>query len=1007
MKQKKRISILLIFMMLFSISLTIPSVTYAATIPYSGIPVSSGHYFPVNIVIGQDDRLYVAEYSGNKIIKMDRGGQNKTTFVSGISQPVGMVFDAAGNLYVAQYNGSKVIKVDSSGNTTLTRDFSYDYLTGIALSSEGKLFVVSYWSGKIYKMNTDGTDFSEFATGLRAGSLIGMTIDEDDNLYVADLSNNKVIKITPDATVSDFITNIALPRWVALGKDGFFYVAASGSRTIEKISQNGTKVATFSTGTFAPWGISVDAGGYIYFTESNNSTHKIVGNAETFDTRHIGLIMNTEMSDGYADPAAFLVSGAASNPQVINAVVSGSSITLTLNESVAALDNSLKVSYAKTGINNITTTGINSISTTGSVYELDDFSNLSIKNNILLVINAESIPQIKVAKGTSLNEVNLPVSGTVYLNNTTTSAAITWDGGTPAYNGNIAGTYTFSGTFNVGNNISNPNNIKASVDVVVSDAPPVIPPTENLDQPVPTGLIGVTPTSLANSDGKITGTATGMEYKLSSSGTWLPVTSTEIIGLPAGTYPMRYAAKTGFNASPSVNVIVEAYRAPSTGGSSSGSSSSPLPLLQLPSVSNDIEMIINNEIQKSGTEIRTEINGRTEVRVVVDSQQMNNHIEKAIKINNGNNEVIVPVLNTGDTIRVALTGEVIKKMEDNNFKLSVKDEKIEYRIDAENFTIEKAAQTMGVSLDNLQSIDVEVSINKITSVEIEALKEQAKASGHTIVFEPVQFEITARITSADGKVEELKINRFNSFAERIIEIPEGIDPSNITTGIVFNKDGSYSHVPTVVFEKGGKWYASINSLTNSTYAVIGNPVAVDLVKGHWSEKVINDMASRLILVDHENFVADKAVTRAEFAEYIVRASGLYREGLFIENKFTDIGTSKHLTSILIANDWGIIQGYLDGTFKPEAAITREEAMTMYAKVMDIVRLPEGSNNRILQYKDAKQVATWAYEAVSKTLSAGVFNGRTEDTITPKGTLTHAEALTAIRNLLTESGLINK
>jgi len=80
---------------------------------------------------------------------------------------------------------------------------------------------------------------------------------------------------------------------------------------------------------------------------------------------------------------------------------------------------------------------------------------------------------------------------------------------------------------------------------------------ENQDQDPPKGLKGVAPTSLANDDGKITGVTDAMEYKLSTADEWIPVPegATEITGLAAGTYYVRYAAKTGYNASEAVEVI--------------------------------------------------------------------------------------------------------------------------------------------------------------------------------------------------------------------------------------------------------------------------------------------------------------------------------------------------------------------------------------------------------------------------------------------------------------------
>lgn len=81
----------------------------------------------------------------------------------------------------------------------------------------------------------------------------------------------------------------------------------------------------------------------------------------------------------------------------------------------------------------------------------------------------------------------------------------------------------------------------------------------NEDQAAPTGLAGAAPTSAANNDGKITGTTLLMEYKASSETTFIPATESEITGLAAGVYQVRYAAKTGFNPSLPFDVEVPAY----------------------------------------------------------------------------------------------------------------------------------------------------------------------------------------------------------------------------------------------------------------------------------------------------------------------------------------------------------------------------------------------------------------------------------------------------------------
>ncbi|NLV90274.1 MAG: Ig-like domain-containing protein, partial [Tenericutes bacterium] len=72
-------------------------------------------------------------------------------------------------------------------------------------------------------------------------------------------------------------------------------------------------------------------------------------------------------------------------------------------------------------------------------------------------------------------------------------------------------------------------------------------------------LVGVAPTSTANNDGKITGTTVQMEYKLKTSTEWKKILGSEITGLSTGTYQVRYAAKTGFNAGTSKEVTISPY----------------------------------------------------------------------------------------------------------------------------------------------------------------------------------------------------------------------------------------------------------------------------------------------------------------------------------------------------------------------------------------------------------------------------------------------------------------
>jgi hypothetical protein len=355
-----------------------------------------------------------------------------------------------------------------------------------------------------------------------------------------------------------------------------------------------------------------------------------------------------------------------------------------------------------------------------------------------------------------------------------------------------------------------------------------------------------------------------------------------------------------------------------------------------------------------------------------------------------------------DSVAGVLNGKTLAIMKEKNAVLEINAGGAIYRLPTNEINIEELSEALGQN-PNLEDIQIKVGIKNCTEGTLQIMQDTADQNNYQILVRPLDFTVTC--THED---QEFEITRFNGYIERRIAIPEGIDPNKITTGIVLNQDGTFTHVPTRITVIDGKAYAVINSLTNSTYSVIYNPIKVAAVENHWSKVYVNDIASRLVIENPQAYTPDGEITRGEFAEYITKALGLYRKGVAEAGKFIDVDKSNEFAdAITIASNNDIINGYPDGTFRPEATITREEAMTMYAKAMDIAGLKGKELNRITKYLDKDNVAKWAYEFVKKTIDAGVFNGRTQETIDPQGTFTYAEAATAIRSMLIEAGLINQ
>ena len=89
------------------------------------------------------------------------------------------------------------------------------------------------------------------------------------------------------------------------------------------------------------------------------------------------------------------------------------------------------------------------------------------------VTSVSSPSAITVTAGTPLNAVSLPATVQATLSNgTQLGMDVTWNGGSPAYNGDQAGTYDFSGTLTLPAGVTNPGGVTASQSVTVQAGPP-------------------------------------------------------------------------------------------------------------------------------------------------------------------------------------------------------------------------------------------------------------------------------------------------------------------------------------------------------------------------------------------------------------------------------------------------------------------------------------------------------------------------------------------------------
>ena len=416
----------------------------------------------------------------------------------------------------------------------------------------------------------------------------------------------------------------------------------------------------------------------------------------------------------------------------------------------------------------------------------------------------------------------------------------------------------------------------------------------------------------------------------------------------------------------------------------------------------NISIKLNGKKQDSLGKIKTKYeDGKKVITVTINEKKLEEKLDKEAK----GAKVSIPVNTKRGSVEGQLNGQMVKKMEEKEATVEIKTEKATYILPANQINIDKISNKLGEDVD-LEDIDVKVKIGETSKDMINIVEETGKKDKFNIVASPVDFEVTCSY-----KNKEMNVSKFNAYVERLIALPTDIDPSKITTGIIMYPDGTTCHVPTQVIKVNEKYYAKINSLTNSTYTVVWNPKKYTDVENYWSKDTCNEMGARMI-VEEENervFNPDQQITRLFFTETVVKALGLGDKG--VNANFTDIvNTDDGFGFVATSVEYELIKGYSNDTFRPNANITREEAATLIFRAMKLVGMKvdyteEELQNEIDKFADKQDIYNYAKKPIAICSKNGLIVGNDKSQFLPKDNITKAELAIMIKRMLEKSGLI--
>lgn len=239
---------------------------------------------PFGVAVDSNRSIYVADVYNHRIRKISPSGDVSTLAGSGLADfadgvgvaasfkyPAGVAVDSNGSIYVADHQNHRIRKISQSGNvTTLAGNGTNAYADGVGLAA-------SFFSP------------------------MGLTVDSNGYIYVADTYNLRIRKISPSGNVSTFAgsglaafadgvgvaASFQYPNGVAVDSHGSIYIADTDNNRIRKISPSGnvTTLAGSGSAAFAdavgstasfrsPTGVAVDSSnGFVFVTDYWN--HRI------------------------------------------------------------------------------------------------------------------------------------------------------------------------------------------------------------------------------------------------------------------------------------------------------------------------------------------------------------------------------------------------------------------------------------------------------------------------------------------------------------------------------------------------------------------------------------------------------------------------------------------------------------------------------------------------------------------------------------------------------------
>lgn len=361
-------------------------------------------------------------------------------------------------------------------------------------------------------------------------------------------------------------------------------------------------------------------------------------------------------------------------------------------------------------------------------------------------------------------------------------------------------------------------------------------------------------------------------------------------------------------------------------------------------------------------------------------------------------ELLIKVPSSQSSATLNIMGDIAEHIKQYGGSVALSLGNTTYYLPASNIPAVSATDTLSIKIENS------------ASSATQKLATAAGSDGFSI--EVPSKKITANIIAASGTSTAIK---HTAFAGKRLMLTTPDNNKTAFTVVRIENSGAVVPVPGTTEIKGGVVYITAKTLKDGDYAAISSSRTLPTLA--WAQAPTNTLASRLILTaaNGSAIKGDEAITRSETVSILSRTLGILCDADDASPFFDMISTDSYFNPVMSTVSYELISGYPDSTFKPSNKLTRAEAMTIVARAMRFMKgktVSESSDmsiseaeNILSKFNDAAKVDNWAKVNIAECVQAGVVNGDNKGNLNPKSSVTRAELIQLMYNLLSGEKMI--